>query len=48
MAPYVTERSNPLMSNRRLAAVLLSIALTFFLGHRIEVLDLRLVRWQTI
>ncbi|MBU6322328.1 MAG: hypothetical protein RLZZ202_685 [Pseudomonadota bacterium] len=32
MAPYVTERSNPLMSNRRLAAVLLSIVLTFFLG----------------
>ncbi|WP_234409749.1 cytochrome oxidase small assembly protein [Polynucleobacter acidiphobus] len=32
MAAYVTERSNPLMSNRRLAAVLLSIALTFFLG----------------
>lgn len=32
MTPYVTERSNSLMSNRRLAAVLLSIALTFFLG----------------
>ncbi|WP_286223606.1 MULTISPECIES: cytochrome oxidase small assembly protein [unclassified Polynucleobacter] len=32
MALDVTERSNPLMSNRRLAAVLLSIALTFFLG----------------
>jgi hypothetical protein len=32
MAPYVTERSNSLMSNRRLAAVLLSIVLTFFLG----------------
>jgi len=32
MAPYVTERSNPLMSRRRLAAVLLSIVLTFFLG----------------
>jgi hypothetical protein len=29
---FVTQRSNPLMSNRRLAAVLLSIALAFFMG----------------
>jgi hypothetical protein len=28
----VTQRSNPMMTNRRLAAVLLSIALAFFLG----------------
>ena len=28
----MTQPSNPLMTNRRLAAVLLSIALAFFLG----------------
>jgi len=28
----MNQRTNPLMSNRRLAAVLLSIVLTFFLG----------------
>jgi|NOAtaT_7_FD_contig_101_825186_length_761_multi_2_in_0_out_0_2 hypothetical protein len=32
MELLVTQRSNPMMTNRRLAAVLLSIALAFFLG----------------
>jgi hypothetical protein len=32
MELLVTQRSNSMMTNRRLAAVLLSIALAFFLG----------------
>jgi hypothetical protein len=32
MELLVTQRSNPMMTNRLLAAVLLSIALAFFLG----------------